>query len=462
MDVGALLKQKPHQKNKNVQLDFGINFKTKTMSKFFFDTEFLEGTQSKAFGKRTKPTIDLISIGIVAEDGREYYAISKDFNLKEAWNRFDLKTDIDNGGMKKVYWIRENVLKLIFWEMYSLFDPSSAKSNYGNYNNFAGDELSEDFGLFRSLIADYGKTNTEIAEEIKTFCSKKLIGENPNQYEADSSPIELYGYYSAYDHVVLMWLFGTMMERSDRFPMFTIDLKQMVNGLQKKSTWVNNFEFKGVIEEDWKTNLKYHPDYPRQINEHNALSDAKWNYQLYLFITKCTWAMQNNPNYIMDSTENKNESLGQDGSTIQSENNAPLNGTPIEESGVPINEGGTPIGEDVNDSISESKLSNAETDTPLNVNKEEPLVEEKCEILHYPKEGDVLTPGQKAVGITFNPSKDPRVDKAKLLAAAAIDQMIELQKDINSFNGTKRHAAIAIADYETAQMRAVKAITWSE
>jgi len=60
----------------------------KTM-KYFIDTEFLEGTQDKTFlgfkYSKTKPTIDLISIGIVAEDGREYYAISKDFNLKEAW-----------------------------------------------------------------------------------------------------------------------------------------------------------------------------------------------------------------------------------------------------------------------------------------------------------------------------------------------------------------------------------------
>ena len=39
----------------------------------------------------SKPTIDLISIGIVSSDGSEYYAISKDFNLKEAWNRVDEK-----------------------------------------------------------------------------------------------------------------------------------------------------------------------------------------------------------------------------------------------------------------------------------------------------------------------------------------------------------------------------------
>ena len=37
--------------------------------KYFYDTEFLEGTQKKRFGLgTTKPTIDLISIGIVSED----------------------------------------------------------------------------------------------------------------------------------------------------------------------------------------------------------------------------------------------------------------------------------------------------------------------------------------------------------------------------------------------------------
>ena len=84
--------------------------------KYFLDTEFLEGTQKTLFGK-SKPTIDLISIGIVCEDGREYYAISKDFNLKEAWNRFQL----DGDGSKtlkgqRVYWIRNNVLLPIYKE----------------------------------------------------------------------------------------------------------------------------------------------------------------------------------------------------------------------------------------------------------------------------------------------------------------------------------------------------------
>ena len=43
------------------------------MANYYIDTEFLEGTQKEnfpisLFRKNTPPTIDLISIGIVAED----------------------------------------------------------------------------------------------------------------------------------------------------------------------------------------------------------------------------------------------------------------------------------------------------------------------------------------------------------------------------------------------------------
>ena len=91
--------------------------------KYFLDTEFIEGTQKKKilgipYGE-TQNTIDLISIGIVSEDKREYYAISKDFNIKEAWNRYQIKEvrGSDYWDEVKEYWIRENVLKPIFDEM---------------------------------------------------------------------------------------------------------------------------------------------------------------------------------------------------------------------------------------------------------------------------------------------------------------------------------------------------------
>jgi len=46
--------------------------------KYFLDTEFIEGTQKSIFNK--KPTIDLISIGIVCEDGRWTYELYKFLN----------------------------------------------------------------------------------------------------------------------------------------------------------------------------------------------------------------------------------------------------------------------------------------------------------------------------------------------------------------------------------------------
>lgn len=94
--------------------------------KYFIDTEFNERgllTRKSFFNKyRQINTIELISIGIVAEDGREYYAISKDFDLKAAWNKYDLKkvtcpiTGALSDVTKKEYWLRENVLKPIFDE----------------------------------------------------------------------------------------------------------------------------------------------------------------------------------------------------------------------------------------------------------------------------------------------------------------------------------------------------------
>ena len=146
---------------------------------YFLDTEFLEGTQ-KTFLGISKPTIDLISIGLVCENGNKYYAISKDFNLKEAWNRYDLKPDINNGGMKKEYWIRENVLKLIFIE-FSINnltkDYKGVKSTtaYGIYLHEEVEKLlKQDFTYknFKKLINKYGKTNKQIGTEIKDFIYK--------------------------------------------------------------------------------------------------------------------------------------------------------------------------------------------------------------------------------------------------------------------------------------------------
>lgn len=51
-------------------------------------------------------------------------------------------------------------------------------------------------------------------------------------YEASQiSPIELWGWYSSYDHVCLAQLFGRMVDLPDFIPLWTNDLKQEVNRL---------------------------------------------------------------------------------------------------------------------------------------------------------------------------------------------------------------------------------------
>lgn len=122
--------------------------------KYYFDTEFIED------GK----TIDLISIGIVAEDGREYYAISAEFDETKANN-----------------WVKTNVLSHL---------PPRPTRPY--------DEV--------------WKMKKQIREEILDF-----VGQDQPEFWA---------YYADYDWVVLCQLFGTMMDLPKGWPMYCRDLKQ--------------------------------------------------------------------------------------------------------------------------------------------------------------------------------------------------------------------------------------------
>lgn len=71
-----------------------------------------------------------------------------------------------------------------------------------------------------------------------------------------------------------------------------------------------------------------------------------------------------------------------------------------------------------------------------------------------------LTFGERAVGLTFNPSGDEDVAKAKQLCADFIDFCNE-RRDAGSPD-VKRMMSVAITDIQSAQMWAVKAITWKE
>jgi hypothetical protein len=89
--------------------------------RYFFDTEFIED------GK----TIDLISIGIVAEDGREYYAENVQCNLDKAneWVKSNVIVHLKRGDwLKDPTQIREEILFFVgqgkpeFWAYYGAYD----------------------------------------------------------------------------------------------------------------------------------------------------------------------------------------------------------------------------------------------------------------------------------------------------------------------------------------------------
>jgi len=72
-----------------------------------------------------------------------------------------------------------------------------------------------------------------------------------------------------------------------------------------------------------------------------------------------------------------------------------------------------------------------------------------------------LTFGQKAVGLNFNPSGDDAVGQCKQKFADAIDQLNDLRNSSTS-GEFKRLASVAITETQSAQMWAVKAITWKD
>jgi len=72
-----------------------------------------------------------------------------------------------------------------------------------------------------------------------------------------------------------------------------------------------------------------------------------------------------------------------------------------------------------------------------------------------------MTYGEKAVGLTFNPSGDDAVHACKKGFADMIDQMNDL-RTLSSSAEQFRLASIAITEMQGAQMWAVKALTWKD
>lgn len=71
------------------------------------------------------------------------------------------------------------------------------------------------------------------------------------------------------------------------------------------------------------------------------------------------------------------------------------------------------------------------------------------------------TYGGKAVGISFNPSGDEVVESVKTDFAHLINVMYNRREETES-SEQKRLYSVAITELQTAQMWAVKAITWKD
>ena len=274
---------------------------------YYMDTEFLEGTQEKRmFGIKygqTKPTIDLISIALVAEDNREFYDISKDFNLKEAWNRLEY-THFGKDGKHKVkeYWIRENVLLPIFEELVNKWALEERKANKISCTTGYNPPIKFTYKNFRKLINKYGKTNKQIAFQVVNFIHGyndmgNWLGTTKEYYntiiktEPKDKP-QFYGYFADYDWVCFAWLFGKMSDLPKGFPWYCYDLKQEMDrkvDLFTRSDFFTAFDFLGEglselsLEEKIK-HLKLHVRYPKQTNSHNALADSRFVRDLHEFL----------------------------------------------------------------------------------------------------------------------------------------------------------------------------------
>jgi len=74
---------------------------------------------------------------------------------------------------------------------------------------------------------------------------------------------------------------------------------------------------------------------------------------------------------------------------------------------------------------------------------------------------ETLSFGQKAVGLTFNPSGDEKVQKVKELYAEIIDLCNDLRTEIGQ-GDQGRLLSVAITEAQGAQMWAVKGVTWKE
>ena len=174
--------------------------------KIFYDTEFIE--------RGPDLPIELISIGMVREDGEELYLINADMSLPTLY---------------RMEWLRTNVMPHL---------PVRTE----------GDAPGQTILVWDTEHPDYSKVKSrwDIRDAVYDFVLGGLTTEKVDNPE-------LWAYYGAYDHVVLCQLFGSMVDLPLDFPMVSMDLVQAVQAASP---------LPGLPEQ--------------QGDEHHALADARW------------------------------------------------------------------------------------------------------------------------------------------------------------------------------------------
>lgn len=194
-------------------------------NRYFYDLEFCEN------GK----TIDLLSIGIVAEDGREYYAVNATADITTA---------------KENPWLVANVLPHLPMNNRGCLDRAAA----GGRQPSRVELEPVDLDRTRAEV----KPKWMIAEEVRTFLTEGLPDDGDTW-------CELWADYAAYDHVGLAQLWGRMIDLPPGVPMFTRDIQQY-------AAHIGAPHYNSLPTSDPHT-------------EHNALQDAHRTHTRWQYLT---------------------------------------------------------------------------------------------------------------------------------------------------------------------------------
>lgn len=205
--------------------------------KYYIDFEFTEYFTRNLLLQK-KHTIDLISIGLYCEDGRSYYAIGNQFS----------KRNCDK-------WVKDNVLS----KLDKTIERKSNSQIAAEIFNFINPDLGfHSSGYSNSSFREPNSPMNQHFEKHNVTCINEYYYANPT----------FVGYYCDYDWVLFCSLFGKMLKLPPGFPKYCVDLKQTFDEIQ------------GLRNDD----IKMIEGYPVCSDEHNALSDAKFNYDLDNFL----------------------------------------------------------------------------------------------------------------------------------------------------------------------------------